>query len=203
MKNRFHKQARFHNRDVTRLILALVACLLLTQIVNPFGANAQELKRIDKVKSFLRDDVHSAKKATIYSAILPGWGQAYNRKYWKIPIVYAGFGAVGYFVKTNHDLYTLRKEEYKILDDDPNATTISGKPKAQIRVDIDTYRRTRDLSIIGLALWYGLNLIDANVDGHFYNFDVDDDLTLKIQPKLLDASGLSHGVGLSLNLTWR
>ena len=188
---------------MTRLILALVACLLLTQIFNPFGANAQELKRIDKVKSFLRDDVHSAKKATIYSAILPGWGQAYNRKYWKIPIVYAGFGAVGYFVKTNHDLYTLRKEEYKILDDDPNATTISGKPKAQIRVDIDTYRRTRDLSIIGLALWYGLNLIDANVDGHFYNFDVDDDLTLKIQPKLLDASGLSHGVGLSLNLTWR
>lgn len=166
-------------------------------------ANAQEVKRLDKVKAFFKDEYHSPTKAIVYSAIIPGWGQAYNRKYWKIPIVYVGFGAVGYFVKTNHDNYKLYKEYYQIMTDDPMAVPVVNKNIQQIRVDIDSFRRTRDLSFLGMFLWYGLNLIDANIDGHFYNYDVDDDLSMGLKPWISGYTEMNHGVGITLNLRWK
>ncbi len=165
--------------------------------------NAQEVKKIDKVKAFFKDEYHSPTKALVYSAIIPGWGQAYNRKYWKIPIVYVGFGAVGYFVKTNHDQYKLYKEYYQLMKDDPEAQPVEFKNISQIRIDIDSFRRTRDLSFVGIFLWYGLNLIDANIDGHFFNYDVDEDLTLSLDPWVGGFGHINQGVGVSFNLRWR
>ncbi len=176
----------------------VVVCLVFSGALQ-----AQEVKRIDKVKAFFNNDIHSAKKAIIYSAIIPGWGQAYNRKYWKIPIVYAGFGAIGYFVKTNHDQYKLYKSYYQIMKADPDAQPFDGASIGNIRIDIDNFRRTRDLSIVGLAAWYGLNLIDANVDGHFFNYDVDEDLSLSIDPWVSGYNDINQGVGISFNLRWR
>jgi len=181
------------------LLAGLVAALLLSSTF----LTAQETKRIDKVKAFFADEVHSPKKAVVYSAILPGWGQAYNRKYWKMPIVYVGFGAVGYFIKTNHDQYKLFKNDYLLLLDDPGAETSSGLSQQQIRTRIDIFRRNRDLSIIGLFAWYGLGLVDASVDGHFFNYDIDDDLTLKLEPRVFDTYGHNQGLGISLNFTWK
>jgi len=90
-----------------------------------------------------------------------------------------------------------------LLEADPGATTVSGLSKSLIRLRIDSYRRNRDLSIIGLFAWYGLGLIDANVDGHFFNYDIDEDLTMSINPWLSDQVGLQQALGVSLNFRWR
>ncbi len=169
----------------------------------PDPVEAQDTTKFDKVKSFFSNQQHSPTKAMIYSAIIPGWGQAYNRKYWKIPIVYAGIGVAGYFIKTNHDQYILHKNDYLLLVDDPNASTVSGLSKEKIRIRIDQFRRYRDLSFIGLIAWYGLGLIDANVDGYFFNYDINEDLSLLLQPRIFETGGMDQGVGISLNFRWR
>ncbi len=148
--------------------------------------------------------IHSPRKATIYSAILPGLGQAYNRKYWKIPLIYAGFGAIGYFINWNNENYQLFRTGYKHLSDDNPETQDYLKIEAVRRrnYDLDNpnqredlkaalikqqdyYRRNRDLLIISFVGFYGLNIIDASVDAHLFDFDISDDLTMKWEPAML------------------
>jgi hypothetical protein len=127
---------------------------------------------------------HSPKKAALMSAVLPGLGQAYNKKYWKIPIVYGGLGALGYFITFNASQYNVYRNAYLAkIDDDPN--TIDIYPNASeegILAVINQYRRTRDMLIAGAVLVYALNIIDASVDAHLFEFDVSNDLSLKIEP---------------------
>jgi hypothetical protein len=145
---------------------------------------------------------HSPKKAAMYSTILPGLGQAYNKKYWKIPIVYGGFAALGYFIRWNNKEYSTARHAYMDLTDkDPdtksymdlkqivyynlNNPTDVANLKTGLTSSQDYYRRNRDLLIIVTFAFYGLNIIDASVDGHFFNFDISDDLTMKVRPALL------------------
>lgn len=145
--------------------------------------------------------VHSPKKASIYSAILPGLGQAYNRKYWKIPLVYGGFAAFGYFIAWNNKNYLTSWRAYHDLSDkDPNTDSYK-KLKQIIYYDLNSassvanlkqglissenyYRRNRDLLIILTVAFYGLNIIDASVDAHFFNFEISDDLTMNLEPSI-------------------
>jgi hypothetical protein len=159
-------------------------------------------------KSHARSDAkmslptHSPKKASLYSAILPGFGQAYNKKYWKIPIVYAGFAAFGYFIDWNNKNYNINNKAYKDLTDKDPATESYLKLKQISYYDLDNpndiaalkkgltsnqdyYRRNRDLLIILTFAFYGLNILDASVDAHFFNFDISDDLTMKVQPQII------------------
>ena len=147
-----------------------------------FLAGAQEMP-LKKVKEPPR---HSVGRAAAFSAILPGLGQAYNKKYWKIPIIYAGFGAIGYFVITNNNEYNDFKEAYVYV---ANGETypidnpyVSKYTQQQLKEAMDFYRRNRDLSIIIGALWYTLNILEAYVDAHFFDYDISDDLTLKVSP---------------------
>ena len=169
-----------------------------------FGtANAQDQDKNEGEKSFFSHNPHSAKKAMIYSAILPGMGQAYDKKYWKIPIVYTGLGVAGYFIKTNHDNYLLYRNDYFLLEENEDADTETGLSQSQLKVLIDDSRRLRDLSIIGMIVWYGLGIIDANVDGHFYNYDINEDLSFQVEPWQSERGSRNQGVGVSLNLRWR
>ncbi len=145
--------------------------------------------------------VHSPKKASIYSAILPGLGQAYNKKYWKIPVIYGGFTAFGYFIGWNNKNYITARRAYSDLTDkDPNTDSYmklkqiiyynlnSASSVANLKQGLissqDYYRRNRDLLIIITAAFYGLNIIDASVDAHFFNFDISDDLTMNLEPSV-------------------
>lgn len=185
-----------------RLSSLLVTGLILSFLLLSPSVKAQDTTRFQKVKNFFMEESHSPTKAVVYSAILPGWGQAYNRKYWKIPIVYAGFGAVGYFIKTNSDAYKMYKSDYLLLEEDSDAQTASGiTNQGTLKINITNSRRTRDLSIIGLIGWYGLVMIDANVDGHFFNYDVDEDLSLNLGPWFGEPGTMNNGIGLSLNLS--
>jgi hypothetical protein len=162
---------------------------------------------------------HSPRKATIYSAVLPGLGQAYNKKYWKIPLVYAGFGAIGYFIKWNNDNYQLFRIGYIHLTDTIPETQDYLKIEAVRRNNYDLenpnqfnnlktalsrqqdyYRRNRDLLIISMVAFYGLNIIDASVDAHLFDFDISDDLSLNWQPSMmLRNNNLMYCVNFKLN----
>lgn len=132
--------------------------------------------------------IHSAHKATIYSAVLPGLGQFYNQKYWKIPVVYAGIGTIYYFANSNAVNYRKAREAYDYVSngyeypiDNDLVTKYSETDLQQIR---DYYRRNMELSWILMGLWYTLNIIDATVDAHLFDYDINEDLTLRIEPEL-------------------
>lgn len=127
---------------------------------------------------------HSPKRAMIYSAIIPGAGQIYNQKYWKAPIVWAGFAAFGYFINQNNREYKRFRTAYNYRVD-TLASTVSEFPTADpalIANERDIYRKWRDLSIILTVGWYAINIIDANVDAHMFTFDVSDVATLHWEP---------------------
>ncbi len=143
--------------------------------------------------------IHSPKKAAIYSAVLPGLGQAYNKKYWKIPLVYAGFGTIGYFVGWNNRYYKIYKQAYSDLTDTDQNTnshldldvaqyynldnpTEKNNFKTGLLKQQNYLRRNRDLLVIIMAGFYGLNIIDASVDAHLFDFDISEDLTMNWQP---------------------
>lgn len=147
------------------------------------------------------EEAHSPRKASVYSAILPGLGQAYNKKYWKIPIIYGGFAAFGYFIGWNNKNFLTAKKAYSDLTDTIPGTDSFMKLKQIIYYDLNKasdvaslkqglissqnyFRRNRDLLIIVTVAFYGLNIIDASVDAHFFNFDISDDLTFNWQPEL-------------------
>lgn len=146
--------------------------------------------------------LHSPRKASVMSAILPGAGQAYNKKYWKIPVIYAGFGVLGYFVTTNNRDYKVYKEAYRLrLDGDPN--TIDKFVDVYADQDLvtlkDFYRRNRDLSIIGISVLYILNIVDASVDAHLFHFNVTDDLSMRLEPRIQTGQQSSALLGLTIS----
>jgi len=126
------------------------------------------------------------RKATIWALSLPGAGQIYNKKYWKVPILYAGFGALGYAIAWNHGEYKRFGDYYKLaVDDDPNTIPAFAGTPDQLREKREYYKKYRDLSIIGAVALYALQALDANVDAHLSTFDVDDDLSFRLQPNQL------------------
>ena len=135
-------------------------------------------------------------KAAFYSAVLPGLGQAYNKRYWKIPIVIGAIGVGIYAYTYNDDLYDRYRTAFKrrkagFTDDefyDVNGSGIvPGSPDLSDNALQDAqerYQRDRDLALVITLAFYALNIIDANVDAHLKQFNVDDDLGLDIKPYL-------------------
>ena len=136
---------------------------------------------------------HSPTKATIMSACLPGLGQIYNRKWWKVPIVYAGLGGLGYLAYSNYSEYRSYLHAYEFKTGDlPEGTTLSQHEAdlankyadSQLQTYKESYRRDFEFYSILTVAWYGLNILDACVDGHLYTYDISDDLSFSIDPYL-------------------
>lgn len=184
----------------TRLFLAF----LLAFNCQLFAQDSTDIASDDSIKT------HSPRKALIYSAILPGAGQLYNHiamspgkgkrnVYWKIPVIYAGLGSTGYLLIQNQLLLHDIKTEYNKRQDDP--TYIGTDWNLYDNNDLVVfYKQTltyRDLSIIAFGAVYLLQIVDANIEGHFVHFDISPDLSLQITPKLTTLN--SPGIGLTLN----
>ncbi len=124
-----------------------------------------------------------ARKATVLSAVLPGAGQVYNKKAWKVPIIYAGLGASAYFFVQNYNDYQFYRTNLIALNDD-DATTVNTTPySTSDLIDLKQgSRNRRDISAVAFVGVYLLNLIDANVDAHLSTFDVSDNLTMRLSP---------------------
>src|SRR5690554_4963109 len=139
-------------------------------------------------------------KAVIYSAIFPGLGQIYNRKYWKLPIVYGGFVGFTYAITWNHGYYRDYLEGYKsIMDENPendhhwhDLLPYGMDPESVdqqwltgvLQQRKDYYRHYRDLSIILTVGWYLLAMVDAYVDAQLFDFDMSPDLSLRVEPAI-------------------
>ncbi|GAA0881029.1 hypothetical protein GCM10009119_39990 [Algoriphagus jejuensis] len=142
------------------------------------------------------------KKATILSAILPGAGQVYNGKAWKVPLLYAGFMTDIYFIGYNNKRYQTFREALFAYDDGDQSQFPSLNREALVR-NVDYWRQNRDLTILLLLGIYALNLIDANVDAHLSGFDISDDLALKFEPNVGTFASSSTTMGLTLKLQFK
>jgi len=140
------------------------------------------------------------KRAGLYSAILPGAGQVYTKKYWKAPIIYAGLITSAYYIKESHDLYDLYKQTYlNRLAGTPTDEFSTTYTDADLRTLTEHYRRNREISALLFTLTYVLNIVDASVSAHLFNYDVSEDISLHIQPIYMakeNASGLSLSIKL-------
>ena len=138
-------------------------------------------------------------KAAFYSAILPGLGQAYNKKYWKIPIVYAALGTGTYFYISNNNEYKKVRNSYKrrlagFVDNDEYVNLTTDR-----LIDAqDTLRRNKELALLVTIGLYALNIIEANVNAHLLQFNVDENLSLLPHYELNEIDKSSN-VGLTLN----
>ena len=132
---------------------------------------------------------HDPKIAT-WMAFVPGLGQVYNQKYWKLPIVYAGFGILGYFAISNRNEYRKYADAYscKLAEDPDDPETICDDPLAQkytkenLKANRDYFRRNMELSFVIMGVWYILQILDAVVDAHLYSWEVNEDLKVDVQP---------------------
>lgn len=188
-------------RRHVHLVILLAALLLLS-----VTAQAQDTLVVKKE--------HSAKRAAILS-ILPGAGQVYNGKWWKVPIIYAGFGGLGYMAYSNYSDYDLFLTAYKYKTGDLDEGELISDDAlrlaeyynaSQLQSYKESYRRDFELYCIIMVAWYGLNIVDAIVDGHLYTYDIGDDLSLHIDPVFtlpetpcLALGGRQTGLTFSLN----
>ena len=160
------------------------------------------------VKKYLLNRYPDPIKASLLSAILPGAGQLYTKKYWyvKLPIIYGGIGLFSYLIVTYNKIYIDSKNALLYLEDgDPNTNPIQinsdfVNPSASILENrMNFYRRERDFYIIISLVWYGLNIAEAATSAHLLNFDVSEDLSIYLEPYLNNNDRNLQG-GLSLYL---
>jgi len=151
----------------------------------------------------------SPAKAAFYSAVLPGLGQVYNKRYWKLPFVYGGLATGIYFYSTNNKEYNRYRDAYKSrlagLRTDEFYFDSQGNPLATPRVTTDGlqrgqkfYRKNKEISLLVTLGIYALNIIDANVDAHLMQYNVDENLSLAPHFKINEIDRTSN-LGLTLN----
>lgn len=194
------------NKNV-QILLVLYLCLIsrfvmaISNYILPADTSEKAVKKMAN---------RGPHKAAVMSALLPGLGQAYNKKYWKIPIIYAALGGMGYLVSREYNFYQEYHKElllrYSYGDTVAKYTTHHPDPKlinlttADINIRKLFYKKYLDYSVLGLIAVYGLNIIDATIDAHFKAFDVSDNLSLRIKPKPLYIAQNRFGIGAGISI---
>ncbi len=190
--------------------------ILFLLLLIPFGALAQEVEPVDQELDTLQqnlkeqgivvqDSVIEKRKpinplapgrAAFYSAVLPGLGQVYNKRYWKVPIIYGVLGAGVYVYTWNDDRYDRFRSAFKrrqagFTDDEFYDRDGNNDPGSPPDFDLDVlenqqerYQRDRDLALVVTIAFYILNIVDANVDAHLKQFNISDDLSFDMHPYL-------------------
>lgn len=168
---------------------------------------------LSSLKSLVPDTtpkkINGPRRAALRSAVLPGWGQATNKKYWKIPLVYGALGATAYAFNFNISQYKRVAYAYRVLTlsittkDTSQFKTVDTDLKPFIRAGAvndlrnyrNTFRKDIDYSVLIFLFFWGLNVVDATVDAHLKGFNVSDDLSMKIKPGFNPGT---RNMGLSL-----
>lgn len=167
----------------------LILIVIFLQFSSTIVVAQKEGKKEKKARNTaVENKEHSPHKATLW-ALIPGAGQIYNKKYWKLPIVYAGFGVLTYFVIANGREYRTYNDAYICASKAESDTSfictdpLGSKYEADYLLSYrDYYRRNLELSYIIMAAWYILQMLDATVDAHLFHWEVDDDLTIRLDP---------------------
>ena len=167
-----------------RSLVAVVLLLASTAAASPVRAQ-QVLEAPTVVQAPLPPKPHNPTKALLLS-LIPGGGQIYNGQAWKIPIIYGALGGVGYFAYTNYTNMAAFKNEYlhRVNGGTPQLEGYTTYPNSSIYNLYQSNNKNFQLFVIITAAVYGLNLIDAYVFGHLYDFQINDDLSLHLSPSL-------------------
>ncbi len=175
-----------------------------------------------KISISNQNKVLSPKKASIYAALFPGLGQVYNGKYWKLPIVYGGYTGLIYLLGWNNNNYNDYFDAYKTMSKYQNVNQMSKEDKdylnemfkipyfdmntypshfdsfkSQLKGGKDYYRRNRDLSIIAIAALHVLSIIDASVDANLADFDINDNLSMRVEPMQMNFGKGAQIIGIN------
>jgi hypothetical protein len=177
-----------------------------TIIVQPTTDSAELAYAVDTI-AVGETGESRANKAALYAAILPGLGQIYNKRYWKLPILYGGVATMGYWIDYNNKKYQQMRNAFleqrslpEELWTDPITINVE---EDNIQKWIDYYRRNRDLLMILMAGLYFLQIVDAHVDAHLMEFDISEDISFRIQPGMLPDSytaSMNYGLKLIISL---
>ena len=174
----------------------------------------KDSSKIEKIKSdtSVKKKYYSPRVAATRSAILPGLGQIYNKKYWKLPIVYGALGITGgvfvYNLKNYKDLKFAYAAKYKAALPPPQRDStdyfkirpeLLPLSQESLRFNRDQFRRNLDYSVLVFLLLWGLNVVDASVDAHLKSFDVSPDLSLQVKPGRSEMAG-TNGLSLVLHI---
>lgn len=182
--------------------IALLCCNnIFAQKDSAIKKNKGIFKKADPAKKY------NPRIATIRSAILPGWGQATNKKYWKIPVVYAALGATTYIFFRNVKQYREARDAYlNAIDGDFTNDFQIPQPYFSVKDQPERIKNFRnevrqniDYSVLFFILFWGLNVVDATVDAHLKTFDVSNDLSLQIKPGYSPLAR-TNGISLVLNI---
>ncbi len=204
-----------------------VILLILLSVLPNVRGNGQILVQPDTAKR--KEFLPNPQKSTMIASIFPGLGQVYNRKYWKLPLVYGGFGAIGYAVSYNSTNHSRFLEAYQDFTDKipetqsylkiiTNADPATYDPvlhpdtyrlsdaqwiSEQLLARVDYFRRYRDLSYIGLAAWYLVTILDANVDASLYDYDISTNIEAFVAPvPMIDNEMGKFGVSMGIVITF-
>lgn len=187
--------------------MKLVITLALSFLISFISTAQNSSDSLNRTKS---DTVHSVRKATLFSAVLPGSGQIYNhiampkgkkKAFWKVPLIYAGLGVTGYYMIHNNGLQKSLKTEY-LQREKSNFTQIFNPKWEQydeqgVAQLYEQHLNRRDLFILAFGVVYVLQVVDAAVEAHFVNFDISENLSLHISPTML--TNQNPGLRLSFN----
>lgn len=186
-----------------------IFCFALALLSQPCFAQDDEKVEglvVEKDSTLLKPytiDPLAPSKAAFYSAVMPGLGQIYNKKYWKVPIVYGGMGLSLYYYFWNNDKYHEFRDGYKnLLAGRPNTGRLANLDADRLLRAQRFHQRNRDLSMLITVGIYILNIVDANVDAHLMQFNVNENLTLRpqLQQNQID---YKHNMGFTLSYQFK
>lgn len=189
----------------------VLACLIIGSSLTVMGQDSlRSVPDYDSDSVFLKSDTvqlksyaseYDPRKAILFAAVLPGLGQIYNKKYWKLPLVYGGFIGFGYGVHFYNSGYKeLKNGLFLLLETGAETVPVLGYDlnEEQLRRYTDKYRRERDFFIILTAGMYLLQMVDAHVDAHLKEFDLNPKLQVSIQPVMNNDMLTGRTTGFSL-----
>jgi hypothetical protein len=193
----------FRSIEMKKISLSLLVVFVLA-----LHAGAQDSVKLKTDSVTVKK--HSPRKAALRSAIVPGWGQVYNKKYWKLPIIYGALGTTtaiffynlnnyrdtrfAYRVRYNMRVYHTDSLKFAQIKD-----VLKPLSEESLRFYRDQFRRDIDYSALFFLLFWGLNVVDAAVDAHLKTFDVSPDLGLMIRPGYSEMAG-TNGLSLVLKI---
>ena len=195
---------------IQKFVILLIPILLIGQILQAQNSG-QPAADSSVQKTAVKDSVkkHDPRIATRRSAILPGWGQAYNKQYWKIPLAYGIIAIpVGTYIYNNNTYKKLKfayEARYKQAQGDPSDVPFIDQELTGLSIDNlinyrNAYRRDRDYSVLFFLLAWGFQVVDATVFAHLKEFDVSNNLSMQLRPRL---DPISRNAGLSLTFQLR
>lgn len=191
------------NRGYRVILVALIVLFVSKNSYAQVDSTSIGLSLKDNIEIDKNQNSHSPQKSLIFSAVLPGLGQLYNHQAWKIPIVYAGLGAGGYYIYNNYSEMRKFKQEYLYRVNHEGHTNLQGYesyPDQNIYNLYESYNKSFQLGIFIELAVYGLNLIDAYVFGHLFDFDISDDISLNFFPSCNNSEfGMQPGISISFS----